>query len=391
MERMYEVPNGKMRLPSGAMRVLVNTRLLLPGKLEGIGRFTHEVLRRLVTNHPEVEWIFLFDRTPDPSFKYGSNVQLVHCGPQTRHPLLWWAWLQFSVPFMAKKWKATCFLSPDGFASLSLKIPQAVVIHDLNFEHYPQFLPPLVRHYHRYFFPRFAHCADQLITVSEFSRTDLAQTYHLDPAKIAVVPNAGSGEFSPIGETEKIEQRKLHAAGHPYFIFIGAFNPRKNLARLVEAFGRFSRQDPQAHHLVLVGEKMFHSEEFDHAVAALPYPERLVLTGRLNGKDLNNCLAAATALVFPSLFEGFGIPIVEAFACKVPVLTSTTTSMPEVAGDAAILVDPEDVAQISNGMYLLATNAAERNRLIARGLDQLTKFNWDSSAVKMWNAINHLP
>lgn len=369
------------------MRFAVNTRLLLAGRLEGIGRFSHELLRRLVKNHPEVEWIFLFDRHPDPQFIYGPNVTAIVLPPPTRHPLLWWFWMEFRIPRALKKAGADLFFSPDGFASLHTSVPQAVVIHDLNFEHYPHFLPFSVRRYYRRFFPRFAHKARRVITVSHFSAGDISGRYGVDPGKIDVVPNAISEEFRPLGEEEKRLAANEYAGGAPYFVFVGAFNPRKNLVTLLRAFGQFSLNDPDRHKLVLVGAPMFRLAELEAARAALPFPERLVFAGRLDNRRLNHCLGGARGLAFPSVFEGFGIPVVEAFACGVPVLTSSVSSLPEVAGGAALLVDPMDADAIAEGLSRLATDSSLREDLIGKGFERARDFSWDRSAELLWESL----
>jgi glycosyltransferase involved in cell wall biosynthesis len=169
------------------MRIAVNTRLLLPDKLEGIGWFTHETMRRIVAAHPEHHFLFLFDRPFDKRFVYGPNVEPVVIWPPTRHPLLYRLWFDHLLPRKLKQLKADAYIGPDGFLSLHSTVPSLVVIHDLNFEHHPEDLPRAYRNYYRSYFPRFARHATRIATVSEFSRRDIAQRYEVPPQHIDVV------------------------------------------------------------------------------------------------------------------------------------------------------------------------------------------------------------
>src|SRR6056297_1014646 len=144
------------------MRIAVNVRLLLKDKLEGIGWFTYENLKRITQAHPEHEFIFIFDRPYDKSFIFSNNIKPIVVSPPTRHPLLIMTWFELQIPRILKKYKADVFLSPDGFLSLQTEIPQIGVIHDINFAHRPQDIPGAFRKYYNYYFPRFAKKATRL-------------------------------------------------------------------------------------------------------------------------------------------------------------------------------------------------------------------------------------
>jgi hypothetical protein len=155
------------------MKIAVNTRLLLKNKLEGIGWFTFETLKRITEQHPEHEFYFIFDRKYDDSFIFSKNVKPIIIPPQARHPFLFFLWFEFSIPYILKRLKADVFLSPDGYLSLSSKTKQVAVIHDLNFEHNPNDVPFLVRKYFKFFFHRWAKKATRIVTVSEYSKKDI--------------------------------------------------------------------------------------------------------------------------------------------------------------------------------------------------------------------------
>ena len=318
------------------MKIAVNTRLLLKNKLEGIGWVAYETLRRMVKAHPEVEFYFLFDREPDPMFIFGDNVKPIVLFPQARHP----------------------FLFSD--------VPQVAQFHDLNFEHFPKDMPKIHLWHYKTFFPRFARKAKRIVTVSEFSKQDIVECYGINPDKIDVAYNGVNEKFAPISDEEQDAIRAKYTGGNPYFMFVGSLHPRKNLARLFTAFDLFKSQTSSNVKLLIVGEKRWWSGPIEQAYSQMRYKDEVVFAGRLSAEDLHLVTAAALASVYVSYFEGFAIPILEAFKCETPVITSNVTSMPEVADDAALLVDPFSEASIAEGMTeMLDENV--REALIEKG------------------------
>lgn len=367
------------------MKIAVNTRLLLPHKLEGIGWFTHETFKRLSQNKQEVEWIFLFDRQYDPSFIFNSNVTPLVAPPQSRHPVLWYLWFEYSAKWMLKRSKADLFISPDGYLPLKSPCKTLNVIHDINFEHQPQNTPNLAGKYMRHFFPKFAKTATRIGTVSEYSKSDICKTYNINPSKIDVIYNGVGDFFKPLNSSKINKVRAELSRGLPYFVFIGALNPRKNIDGMLKAYELYRKAGGQALFLI-VGEKMFWNEELNNVYSNHSYKKDILFTGRLEGAALNRVLASAQALTFVSHFEGFGIPILEAFKSKVPVITATNSSMPEVAGGAALLCDSKNTDQIFEAMQK-TDHAAIREELITQGQKRAQNFSWDKSAEMMWSSI----
>jgi glycosyltransferase involved in cell wall biosynthesis len=369
------------------MKIAVNTRLLLKNRLEGIGWFTYENLKRIVRAHPEHEFYFLFDRKYSPEFIFADNVHPVVLFPPSRHPVLWYLWFEWAVPHALKKIEPDLFLSPDGYLSLRLKIPQISVIHDINFVHRPKDLPALTRWYYQYYFRRFALKAKRVVTVSAFSKHDICLTYRIPSNKVDVVCNGANSIFAPL-PPEKIKATKeKYTKGHDYFMFVGSLHPRKNVSGLLSAFDAFVDRYRTDHKVVIVGEKAFLTAELDQTYNQMRYGDDVIFTGRLDTEELKNVLASATALVFVPFFEGFGIPIIEAMRTDTPVIASNTTSLPEVAGDAALFVDPNNVEAIADAMHKIATNEKLRNTLIEKGRIQREKYSWDTAAQKLWESI----
>lgn len=368
------------------MRIAINTRLLLPGKLEGIGWFTFETLRRMAADHPEHEFIYLFDRNWDEAFITSPNIRPVKVMPQARRPVLYRIWFDLILPRVIRRLGADVFLSPDGFLPKGLDIPSLIVIHDLNFEHYPEALPSYDSRFYRKYFPRYAREATRITTVSEFSRQDICEQYGIAEDKIDVVHNGVHEGFGPLQAKEIEAVRKKISNGRPYFIFIGAQHPRKNLSRLFLAYNKFRNSGNDAV-LVITGHRKYWTNEISQAYESVKHKEDIVFTGRLEPEELQQYLAASTALTYISYFEGFGIPILEAFSCKVPVITSNVTSMPEVAGDAALLIDPFDVDDIAHAMTRLVQDEGLRESLGSKGQERVKLFSWEKSAEKLWNSL----
>ncbi|MEJ5302099.1 MAG: glycosyltransferase family 4 protein [Bacteroidales bacterium] len=370
------------------MRILVNTRLLLPGRLDGIGWFSHETLSRIVKNHPEHEFIFVFDRQYHPTYIYGPNVTPVVAFPQARHPLLFLIWFEISLPWIMHRYKPDLFLSPDGYVSLSAHIPTLAVIHDLNFEHRPGDLPFFARNYYRFFFKRFARKAKRIATVSEYSRQDISLQYSINPEKIDVVYNGASEGFRPLSRDEIEHTRQNYSEGKPYFLFVGSLHPRKNLINLFTAFDLFKIQTGSSHKLLIAGGRQWWTHELQTSFDKMKYKKDVVFTGRVSDDTLHRLTASAFALTYVSFFEGFGIPIIEAMQSGVPVITSNVTSMPEVAGDAALLANPYDPVTIATAMQQLYYDENLRQSLIGRGFERARLFSWDRSAELLWNSIS---
>jgi len=369
------------------LKIAVNTRLLIPERLDGIGRFADETLRRITSAHPEHQFYFLFDRRYDESFIYNSNITPVVTPPPARHPLLFITWFEVSLPLRFYGIKPDIFLSPDGFLSLSSRVKSVGVIHDINFEHFPEDLPFLEGRYLRGMFPRFAKKAFRLATVSEYSKSDIVNTYKVSPDKIDVVYNGAGSNFKPLNAVNQQLIKKKFANGRDYFFFIGSLHPRKNLVNLFRAFDQFKKSDTKNIKLVLAGARQWWTDEIRQAYESMEYRTDVIFTGRINDRELSLLMASALALTYVSHFEGFGIPILEAFNCDTPVITSNITSMPEVAGKAAILVDPFSVNSISEAMQKMANDPALRQQLIAKGREQREKFSWDQSAGLLWQCV----
>lgn len=375
------------------MKIAVNTRFLLKDKLEGIGIYTQEIFKRVVTLMPEHEFYFLFDRPFSSTFIFAKNVTPIVISPPARHPFLWYWWFEKSVPKFLKDYKIDLFISPDGYASLNADVPQIITIHDLGFEHYPKHVPFLVRKYYQYFTPKFCEKATKILAVSEFTKEDIISTYKINERKIEVVYNGFDLE-SQEPRTKNQEEKEILTAycqlNTEYFIFIGAVHPRKNVLGLLKAFELFKTNSSTNYMLLIIGRKAWMNEELEQFLNQMKFKDSVLWLSNVDRKEVLQLMQNAFALVYPSFFEGFGIPIVEAMSLGVPVITSTTSSMPEIAGNAAIFVHPNNIDEIANAMNLLIEDKSLRDDLIIKGQLQVQNFDWNSSAKKVVEIIKNL-
>ncbi|MDZ4844629.1 MAG: glycosyltransferase family 1 protein [Chitinophagales bacterium] len=366
------------------MNIAVNTRFLLKNKLEGIGWFTYETMLRITRNHPEHRFFFFFDRKFEEEFVFSKNVTPLILHPQSRHPVLWYWWFEQAVPAALKKVNADLFISTDGFLSLKTDVKTLLVIHDIAFEHFPQHVGMLTRKYLQHYSPLFAKRAQRIATVSEFSKQDIIRTYGIEQSKIDVVGNGAREIYRPKSELEIAAARNKFGISGAYFMYAGAIQPRKNLANIFHAFDAFKEKNPGNVQLVIAGRKAWKFKEALDVYESMTNKADVLFTGHLSSEDLASLMAGAIALLYVSLFEGFGIPIIEAMNCGTPVITSNVSSMPEVAGDAALLVQPESVSEIAEAMEKILKDTMLRKDLIEKGFVQKEKFSWDKTADALW-------
>lgn len=369
------------------MVIAVNTRFLLKEALEGFGYFTKEVLVLLTKKHPQHEFHFFFDRPFDKQFLFSSNVQGHVLSPPARHPLLWKYWFDVKVSRQLKKMGADVFFSPDGQCSLTTTIPQCLVVHDLAFLHYPDGFQKTHLHYYKHYTPKFIRKAKTVLTVSNFSKQDILHQYKTGEEKINVVYNGVKEIFAPIPFNEQNSLKDKYTAGTEFFLYAGAIHPRKNLINLLKAFSIFKRRLQSSMKLVLAGRLAWKNNEFLELLKTYKYKDDVVLTGYLEERELAKLMASAYAFVYPSLFEGFGVPVIEAMKYGVPVLTSKASSMEEISEGAALYFNPQNIDDIADGLMRIYKDEGGRKALIEKGGAVAQKYTWERTADAVWEGI----
>lgn len=386
-KKYFHCINTSSKARFATMKIAINTWVLRNKKLDGIGYVTVNAISRLVKQHPEVEFQILCDKGFTEDYFDFPNVTKHKIFPALRHPVLYVFFMEIVVTLFLKKHKPDIFVSTDGYLSLLSSTKQLPIICDINFEHKPEDLPFRNRVYFLTFFKRFAKKATRIATISEYSKKDIADYYKIDINKIDNISCGIDSKFKPINEDEKIATKNKWTNGKEYFFFLGSMHPRKNIKRLIDAFHLFKQQTKSNYKLVLGGSILWKASDIEETYTNSQFKDDIIFTGRLNDADLQQVLGAAYSLTFPPIFEGFGLPIVEAFQTGVPVLCSNVSSMPEVAGDAALLFNPFEVDEIANAMKMVYENKQLREELIAKGDKQKLLFSWDKTANLLWQSV----
>lgn len=263
--------------------------------------------------------------------------------------------------------------------------PVVATIHDLAFEHLPETFTRRGSLQLKLTVRRTARRAARIATVSEYSRQDLLRTYRLAPEKVVTTYNGIEPHFTaqPRAADEAAQVRQRFGIARGFLLAVGSLQPRKNLERLIRTYARLRREQPDfAPQLVIVGRKLWLAESIFAEVSRQPWASDVILTGYVGDDDLPALYRTASAFVYPSLFEGFGLPPLEAMACGTPVITSNISSLPEVAGSAALLVDPLNEQELAAALQRILNDQPLRARLRAEGVRQAAKFTWRDTAEK---------
>jgi glycosyltransferase involved in cell wall biosynthesis len=369
------------------MRVVIDARPALDPRRTGVGHYTQQIIRHLPHADPETEYVAWYLHAKgmfrSRTFFEGVRASNLH-EKASRFPARLFGPLSTRVGLPRIEWSvdfdlllATNFLPPathrDGVV---------VVVHDLAHERLPETAPHVDARWRRTF-GRWVTGAAAVIVPSESTRADLVAAHEVSPARVHVTPlGVDAAAFAPASTGAVDAIRRRHGIDGPYALFLGGLEPRKNLENLVRAFATLR----PGTRLVIAGGPVRWApraaERLDETIAGLP-PEarpRIVRTGYVHDKEKVALLSGATLLVYPSLYEGFGFPVLEAFAAGVPVVTSNVSSLPEVAGDAAVTVDPHDPGAIAEGMAQLFDDPDLRAMLSAAGLTRASKFTWEATA-----------
>lgn len=369
------------------MRIAVNTRFLQKNQLEGYGHFINEIFKIIVFNNPQHEFLFIFDRPFSEEFIYSKNITAKIVTPKARHALSFRYWYDVKVPIVLKKWKADVFVSLDGFCSVTTSVPQIVCIHDLAFLHYPKLIAKSHLWYYKLMTPKFLKKASKIVTVSQYSKNDILKQYKIQENKIEVIYSGIRSKFCSINNAEREKTKQLFSNGEEYFLFVGGVHPRKNVMSLIKAFSIFKKWTKSNMKLLVIGRMAWQYSEIEEKLKTYKYRNDVELLGYADDTKLASIMSAAYVLVHPSFFEGFGSPIVEAFHSAVPVLTSNTSSMAEIADDAALLFDPNNIEDLAQQMILIYKDEKLKKQLIEKGIERAKDFSWNKTANKLWECI----
>ncbi|NLG49118.1 MAG: glycosyltransferase family 4 protein [Chloroflexi bacterium] len=356
----------------------------------GIGRYTRGLIGALAALDRSNRYV-LFSAGRDAAESWPTNFSRRALPLSDRHLAILWQRLRLPVPVELFTGRVDIFHSPDFVLPPVVAARTALTIHDLSFMRYPECSSPPLLEYLMRSVPRSVARADLLLADSASTRQDLVDLLGVPEERVRVVYAGVEERFAPV-QDDALVRATLHQYGiqRPYILGLGTLQPRKNFVRLIRAYDRLRRERNLPHQLIIGGGRGWLYEEIDACIESLGLHEQVRLIGFVNDNDLPALYTAADVFAFPSLYEGFGIPVLEAMACGTPVVTATASSLPEVAGDAALLVSPTDEEALADALWRALDDTALRETLRRRGFEQVQRFTWKAAAQQLLASYTEL-
>ena len=355
----------------------------------GIGRFVRQLVRAVVANDP-TDAFLLLHAAPNPgrvpTYPDGSNVAPRALRINERWSNIIWHRLQAPIPVDWLTGQVDLFHSPDFVLPPVRAARSILTVHDLAFLLYPECAEASLRAYLEKTVPRSVHRADYVVADSENTRNDVICLLGVPPERVTVVPGGVDPVFKPVEDPARLAALRQTIGldeTTPYILFIGVIEPRKNLMGLIEAFDILKSRRLLPHKLVVAGRRGWLSGGTMERAERSPHRADIIFPGFIPDGELPTLYSAAEAFAFPSHYEGFGLPVLEAMACGTPVVASRASSLPEVVGDAGMQIDPDDPERLASALELLALNPEMRADFGARGLERAAQFSWDAAAKVM--------
>ncbi|MDM8521638.1 glycosyltransferase family 1 protein [Anaerolineales bacterium HSG6] len=359
----------------------------------GLGRYAGEVARALAEHEPQADLTLFYNET-QPSDHLPDNLtrlpsQIVSMGNKPwRMGVMASSFLRW--PMDSTFGATQIFHATNHLLAHFSQAKTVYTLHDLIFLHYPEYHLFYNRWYLTLTMPRYLQTADMIITPSECSKQDALRFYDLPEEKFRVIYEAPAPTFQPSHDADLLQQvKQRYQLPDQFVLHVGTIEPRKNLSRLLEAFQPLLSDWPDLR-LVLIGKKGWLYDQFFQRLQQLGLEERVIFPGFVAEEDLPAIYQLATVFVYPSLYEGFGLPPIEAMACGTPVVSSNSSSLPEVVGDAGLLIDPNDSQAIHVAMQRVLSSADLRADLAERGLKQAAKFSWQQAASELMDVYRAL-
>jgi glycosyltransferase involved in cell wall biosynthesis len=289
-------------------------------------------------------------------------------------------WEQLVAPVATRTARLDVLFCPVNVVPLAGVVPSVVTVHDLAFLAHPEAYHASKRRYLDFMTHRSVHRARRVIAVSAHTKHDLVDRYHVPPDRITVIPNAADGRYRPADDPETVSRfRAAKNLPDRFILFVGTLEPRKNLRRLIEAFASVSAAAPDVK-LVIVGASGWLTSDLAPLIHRRGLTDRMIFTGYVSDDELPHWYQAATIFCYPSLYEGFGLPVLEAMACGTPVVTSNTSAIPELAGGAAVLADPTSITALAEALTALLGDPPRQQEMRGASITRAKFYAWDRTA-----------
>ncbi len=358
------------------MRIAFDGTALRPGRT-GVGYYTEHLLHHLARTATNDELIVVSNRAIDVTSPLPSRVRVAT--PARRIPRL--VWMQTLAVSVLRQVDADVVHFTNGMLPLISPVPTVVTIHDMSLRLYPRYHPPRRVILNRPLVDLAARTADAIIAPSESAKRDIVRLYGLDPGRVHVVYEAAAPSFTRVNDRAELERvRRRYGLAERIILYVGTIEPRKNLPTLIEAFADRCRSGELNHQLVCVGPYGWLSRGIDEQIARANAPGSVKFTGYVPFEDLPALYSLAEMFVYPSIYEGFGLPVVEAMACGAPVITGRTPALSEIGGGAIVEVDRLEPAALGRALVDLAGSRDRREDLSGRGLVRAQAFSWERAA-----------
>lgn len=366
---------------STKVHIALNAHLLSLGRSyrsAGISWYIFNLLNNLGRVAPDFRFsAFLSEAAFQP-----PNLHLWRSKWPTHHPIIRILWEQLVQPAAVRRARADLLHALAFVAPIAAPCPFVVTIYDLSFLRYPEAFRPLNRWYLGALTARSARLARAVITISESTRQDTITRLKVPPERVHTVHCGVEARFRPLPRQEVADFRRRQGLPDRFGLFLGTLEPRKNVDGLLRSYARLRKSEPAAPPLVIAGGKGWYYDQVFGLVESLQLDQEVIFPGYIPEEEKVWWYNAATFFVYPSHFEGFGLPALEAMACGVPVITSNAASLPEVVGEAGLMIDPADEAGLAAAMARVASDRALRERLVERGLARAQTFSWEKTAME---------
>lgn len=367
------------------MRIGIDARSLQGTEL-GIGRY----LANLIKYYPQLdkanEYVLYFDREVRSRIPAGMAAKVLRF-PGIKHSA---AWVNIRLPIELSINKIDLFHSPFYGLPFIKICPMIFTVHDIIFEVHPEWYPPAKRMFLQLFSRWASRSARKIIAVSEHSKRDFIERYSVDEGRIEVIYEAADGIFRQVSDNDKMSVvKQRYNIKKEFVLCVGAINRRKNVTRLLEAFRKLKKSNLDMQ-LVLVGRIFWPFADLKRMIDELDLMHDVIHLENIPDEDLLYLYNAAEAMVYPSLYEGFGLPLVEAMACGTPIIASNATSIPEVVGDAGVLFDPNSVDDIAEKMAIVLKDPRARSEMSGKSLERSKRFSWQEAAqrtISLYNSV----
>jgi len=358
------------------MRIAFDGTTLRPART-GVGYYTEHLLHHLVKESADDEIIVVSNRPLDTTAPLPPRVRVV--ASPSRMPRL--AWMQLIAPRLLRRLRVDVAHFTNGMVPLAVSVPTVVTIHDMSLTMFPKYHPPRRVLLNRPLVDMAARRADAIITVSESAKRDIVRLYGSQAERIHVVHEAAAPSFRRIQDASLLNRvRQRYELADRFILYVGTIEPRKNLPKLIEGFARKRKSGQLPHQLVCAGPYGWLSRDIEELIDRLGIEDAVCFTGYVPFEDLAALYTLAEMFVFPSLYEGFGLPVIEAMACGTPVVTGHVAALAEVGGGAVEQVAHLDAESLGQAMLRLADDPQRRDRLAALGLQRAQMFSWGQAA-----------